>query len=93
MHVDQVSFALAMRELHANVNELPIVWNYPIHTPIADLPDVSPEIIHYHQRIDANLKLQSIGLPKVDSVIRKLNNRIAGFSETVPEIVLADIRL
>ena len=75
-HADQVSFALAMRELNAQVEHLPLVWNYPTHIPIKFLPDISPEIIHYHREIDGHLKLKTLGLPNVDRAINQLNNNI-----------------
>ena len=50
IHVDQLSFALALRELGLSADLLPIEWNYPIHLPAAQLPDVTPQIIHFHRQ-------------------------------------------
>src|SRR5437868_6949827 len=79
VHADQVSFALAMRELRANVRQLPIAWNYPTHLRLDGLPDVSPEIIHYHRDFTAALKLKTVGVPSVDASIGHLNDGIEHF--------------
>lgn len=79
VHVDQVAFALAMRELGAQVVHLPIRWNYPTHLPGGRLPDAAPEIIHFHQQLDGHLKLRPTGAAQVDAAIERLNNAIAGF--------------
>jgi hypothetical protein len=79
VHADQVSFALAMRELRANVRHLPVAWNYPTHLRLDGLPDVSPEIIHYHRDLTAALKLKTVGVPSVDASIGHLNDGIEHF--------------
>jgi len=79
VHADQISFALATREMGASVHHLPIAWNYPTHFPADLLPDISPEIIHYHDRLDAHLKLKEIGKPQVDRSIADMNSRISEF--------------
>jgi hypothetical protein len=73
VHADQVSFALAMRELNVKVGNLPLTWNYPTHIPANDLPDVSPQIIHYHREMTGHLKLKVLGIPCVDDAINELN--------------------
>ena len=50
IHVDQVGFALASRELGLSAQDFPIEWNYPIHLPAAQLPDVTPQILHFHRQ-------------------------------------------
>jgi len=79
IHVDQVGFALAMRELGISADRLPIEWNYPIHVPAALLPDVTPQIIHFHRQIGAHFKISPVGLPKPDQAIGVLNGHIGGF--------------
>jgi len=46
--VDQVSFALAMRDIGANVKHLDLVWNYPTNAANELLPDIAPQLLHYH---------------------------------------------
>jgi 2-polyprenyl-3-methyl-5-hydroxy-6-metoxy-1,4-benzoquinol methylase len=79
LHVDQVSFALALRELGLRVDPLPIEWNYPLHLPAALLPDVVPQIVHFHRRVGPHFKLVPIGVPNPDRAIDTLNRHIAAF--------------
>jgi 2-polyprenyl-3-methyl-5-hydroxy-6-metoxy-1,4-benzoquinol methylase len=79
IHVDQVSFALALRELGIWADSLPIEWNYPSHQPSASLPDVTPQILHFHRQIGPHFKIERVGLPKPDQAIDILNQRIEGF--------------
>jgi 2-polyprenyl-3-methyl-5-hydroxy-6-metoxy-1,4-benzoquinol methylase len=78
MHVDQVSFALALRELGRCVDPLPIEWNYPL-VPGASFPDVVPQIIHFHRQIGPHCKLGRIGVAKPDQAIDALNRHITAF--------------
>ena len=43
--VDQVSFALAMRDIGAKVEHLDLVWNYPTNVANELLPDVAPQLL------------------------------------------------
>jgi 2-polyprenyl-3-methyl-5-hydroxy-6-metoxy-1,4-benzoquinol methylase len=79
IHVDQVSFALAVRHLGLASDILPIEWNYPVHLPAAQLPDVTPQIIHYHRQLGPHFKIAPMGLPKPDQAIHLLNQRIEDF--------------
>jgi len=83
VNVDQVSFALAMRELGHSVDFLPIEWNYPVQPagllPTAQMPDVAPQILHYHRQLGPHFEIASIGVPKPDQAIHFLNQRIKGF--------------
>ena len=93
MHADQVSFALAMRELNVKVGHLPLTWNYPTHIPANNLPDVSPQIIHYHREMTGYLKLKVLGIPCVDNAIIELNASIEGFiRENLLNTMLWDFR-
>ena len=78
-HADQVSFALAMRELQSKVCHLSPAWNYPTHVSPSALPDIAPQIIHYHHKMTSHMKLQTVGIPAVDSAIEALNKRISAF--------------
>lgn len=79
VHVDQVGFALALRELGMSAELLPIQWNYSIHLPAAQLADVTPQIIHFHQQIGPDFKIKPVGLPQPDHAIGILNQHIEGF--------------
>ncbi len=78
-HVDQVSFALAMRDLRTNVEHLDLAWNFPTHVPATVLPDMTPQVIHYHTQITSQLQLKTIGLALVDAAITQLNDDINNF--------------
>ena len=77
-HADQVSFAMAMTELGKQVAHLPISWNYPIHhaNGVKTWPDMTPNIIHFHNRISKTMQIQDFGLPKVDQQIQVVNHII-----------------
>ena len=76
-HVDQVSFALALRELGVSGRQLPIEWNYPTYSPV--LPDVTPQILHYSRQFDPPFKLRKTSIPSPDRAIDALNGRIETF--------------
>jgi SAM-dependent methyltransferase len=78
-HVDQVSFALAMRDLRANVQHLDLAWNFPTNVPPDILPDIAPQIIHYHAELTPRLKLKTIGLSHPDGEITRFNEHIETF--------------
>jgi SAM-dependent methyltransferase len=78
-HVDQVSFALAMRDLHVNAEHVDIAWNYPTNASPDVVPDIIPQIIHYHGELTPHLKLKTIGLTRPDAAIIRLNEHIEDF--------------
>lgn len=75
-HLDQVSFAMALKSLKIELGLLDIEWNYPAHVNPKRLPDVQPKIIHYHKNLNQSMKLEKIGLEKVDSAIATINQVI-----------------
>jgi hypothetical protein len=74
---DQVSFALALRELGVLGRLLPTEWNYPTYSPT--LPDVSPQILHYSRHFKPPFRLRKTGVPSPDRAIETLNARIEDF--------------
>jgi SAM-dependent methyltransferase len=78
-HVDQVSFALAMRDLQANVQHLDLAWNFSTQVPPNVLPDIVPQIIHYHSELTSQMKLKTIGLSHPDAEITRFNKHIENF--------------
>ncbi len=79
IHVDQVGFALALRELGMAADLLSMEWNYPSHLPASHLPDVTPQIIHFHRQLGRHGKIERVGLPKPDAAIDLLNQHIESF--------------
>lgn len=80
IHVDQVSFALAMRAAGAVVSPLPIAWNHPAHVPVEQIPASAPQILHYHRQMGPDLSFRHIGSPQVDAALDRLENIVAGFA-------------
>jgi SAM-dependent methyltransferase len=78
-HVDQVSFALAMHDLRTNVQHLDLAWNFPTNAPAHVLPDIVPQIIHYHAELTPQLKLKTIGLSRPDAEISRFNEHVVHF--------------
>lgn len=86
VHVDQVSFALAMAELNIEPNLLPLELNFPTHLPIdrtgAELPS-EVAVLHYHRAVD------EVGLPvhgdvgPVTDAIQKVRGAWEQFSQTL----------
>lgn len=79
VHADQVSFALALRGMGVRATHLPMEWNFPLHLPAAWLPDVVPQMLHFHRALGPHFLLPSIGHGKADPAIVDLNERIRGF--------------
>lgn len=79
IHVDQVSFALAMRAAGSVVSPLPITWNYPAHVPVEQISDSAPQILHYHRQMGPDLRFRRIGSPQVDAALDRLETLVAGF--------------
>ena len=78
-HADQISLALALRELGVGVEHLPVEWNYPTHLSPDLLPDIKPQNLHYHRNLTPHCKLTLTGVKEPDRAIEALNQHIAGF--------------
>jgi SAM-dependent methyltransferase len=78
-HVDQVSFALAMHDLRTSVQHLDLAWNFPTNVPSHVLPDIVPQIIHYHGELTPQLRLKTIGLHRPDAEIIRFNKNVERF--------------
>lgn len=72
-HIDQVSLALAARELRIDIEPLDRSYNFPTHLPLPPECDVDPFILHYHSHIDCQLLLKPTGLPRTDAAITRVN--------------------
>lgn len=76
VHVDQVAFGLAALELELPVEPLSIADNYPAHVAAAELPNVTPRVLHYHHRVDPSGFPLSVGVPAVDAAIPRIHEVI-----------------
>lgn len=74
VHIDQVSLAMAMREVSINVEPLHNTYNMPTHLDIDINNDVDAHIVHYHGMFDDQLFLKKMGFPKIDSSISRIND-------------------
>ena len=68
-----------MRDLQENVQHLDLAWNYPTNVPHHVLPDIFPQILHYHAELTSRLKLKTIGLRRPDAEFTRFNEHIANF--------------
>ncbi len=92
-HADQVSFALALRELNRVVEPLPLVWNYPTHLDASILPDVEPQVLHFHRELTADFAVKAKGIPSVDAAIARLNDAVqTSFSRQLTQGLFWDLR-
>lgn len=86
---EAVALALALRELRLSAAHLPVEWSYPIHAPVAPLPNVKPQILRYEPRFGPNQRLAPIGVAKPDAAIDALNQWMTEFfaNHLVPSVV------
>lgn len=76
VHIDQVSFAMAVESLEVPYGEMHRRFNLPTHVSQPANLDCTPAIIHYHRAIDSQQMLLPVeGLPKVNAVIQVINER------------------
>lgn len=75
VHMFQISFALAMEEIGARVEHLPLEYNFPTHTDrTAECPaggDI--RALHFHRAYDASGLLTPTGVARVDEVSAAVN--------------------
>lgn len=79
---DQASFALALAEHIESFEELPVEMNFPCHLPAArypaDLHEIEPKVLHYHDRIDGRTGLlMTTTLPGPDRIIALFNAKVS----------------
>ena len=75
-HADQVSFALAMSSLKEKVKHLDISWNFPTHVENKDLK-VDAKILHFHDRINDQIKLSLTSNEYINTKIHHVNSIIS----------------
>ena len=78
-HIDQTSFSLAVNNLKLITEELPKIYNFPIHLNLSPSFDCSPKVIHYHRELDNQclISLEKIKhLTKVTEVVKSINKSL-----------------
>ncbi|CAK0751204.1 conserved hypothetical protein [Gammaproteobacteria bacterium] len=74
INFDQVSYALAARQLGIKTQLLGLEWNYPTHHPEWPVPNLDPQIIHYHNRVTSRMEVLPIGKQRPDAAIARFNH-------------------
>jgi hypothetical protein len=78
VHVDQVSFCLALSEAGSGSQNLSDAWNFPTHRRV-DSTGEEPILLHHHGRLDAHMRLQQIDAPQAKGAIARVNRMIEQF--------------
>lgn len=93
IHADQLGFALAMRTLGKTVTPLDLGWNYPTHADKRVLPDLAPQILHYHKTLTGHFEIPPVGLAQVDAAIARVNATLRGaFAARLPNSLFWNLR-
>lgn len=79
VHVDQVSFCLALNEAGCGSQILSEAWNFPMHRRVDTTSAEEPILLHHHGRLDAHMRLQSIDAPQAKPAIAEVNRAIEQF--------------
>lgn len=78
VHVDQISFCMAVHELGLDTVTLDAAWNLPSH--VLTVPsDTPPFIVHHHGQLDESLQLLQLRPPRHEASIAAVNAVISGF--------------
>ncbi|MFM7119906.1 MAG: hypothetical protein ACKOZX_06580, partial [Gammaproteobacteria bacterium] len=78
VHVDQVSFCMAVHDLGLGAATLDAGWNLPSHVETVG-DDASPLVIHHHGQVDASLQLLPLQPPRHAGAIASANATIETF--------------
>lgn len=82
IHIDQISFSLAMSELNLNFEQLDVTYNTPTHLVSykdrisIDIQGREPKVLHYHGELDHCGKLKYYGHELIDKSILKVNTML-----------------
>lgn len=79
VHVDQVSFCLAVNVLGLEVGRLDDAWNYPLGVrPASD--GVPPLLLHHHANLEGGLLLEQGQATPARHAIARVNAAVASFA-------------
>ncbi|MDD2828445.1 MAG: hypothetical protein PHW18_02595 [Sulfuricurvum sp.] len=77
IHIDQISFALALTNTQQDYALLSLDYNCPTHLkqtePLSTKLLANPKILHYHRKINPNGLLQTTNIQIIDEAINKVN--------------------
>jgi len=78
VHVDQVSFCLAVNELHIELEQLDAAWNFPLHLKV-ETSGIEPYILHHHAALDDRFCVHHSSDPRVQHAVARVNDAIRTF--------------
>ena len=78
IHVDQVSFCLAVNQLGLDVGLLDETWNYPLHLNVAS-GGSEPFLLHHHAFFEDNQLLKQVSTGRTRDAIARVNDAIKTF--------------
>jgi hypothetical protein len=78
IHVDQVSFCLAVAEVSPDVELLSATWQFPLHLPCLDR-DSQPHVLHHHAALDEDGCLLPGALAHAPGPVLGINTAIREF--------------
>ena len=78
IHVDQIGFCMAVRDLNLPSEALNSRWNLPTHIQ-TEPSDATPFVLHHHGRLDSELGLLPLQPPRHTKWIAQANLVISAF--------------
>ncbi len=78
VHVDQISFCLAVNELHIELGQLDAAWNFPLHLQV-EPSGIEPYILHHHAALDDRFCLHHTSAPLIQHAVARVNDAIRSF--------------
>jgi hypothetical protein len=78
LHVDQVSFCLAVNHLRMPISLLDEAWNFPLHIDVAG-GDTEPVILHHHARFHRRQRLRQPSAPQAREAVARVNAVVESF--------------
>ena len=78
IHVDQVSFCLAVNQLRLDVGLLTDTWNYPLHLNV-ESSGIEPLLLHHHAVFENNLLPEQFSMHRTRDAVARVNGAIESF--------------
>ena len=80
VHVDQVSFCLAVNQLGVDVGRLDDAWNFPLGVRVAPSA-IGPFLLHHHAAFENGRLLEQGHAPRTRAAIARVNGVIESFCQ------------
>jgi hypothetical protein len=78
VHVDQVSFCLAVNQLGIDVGRLDDAWNFPLGVRI-DAGGIEPFLLHHHAAFENDRLLERGHAPRTRAAVARVNGVLESF--------------